>query len=291
MWKPSTLYKYIYIYDIRNILHIYNILWVYERTRIHGSFDRKNGTIFVSRIFTPSPHFIPKIIAAPAGMLINIDGTALRNCLLDGRDRTMQEWTGPHGNAVYYGRDCAKTLITRDGTALQRSLGWAGPRRAALKRTWLWTGPHCKAVYYGQDRAGRALKRSLLWTVASFILWQSYNIVSQACAQRVFHCAFCMYTLSAHFANALMMQGIYHKPGTRPIWTGHTSNFPVHGEHARTCWLQTLGWNLWFSDMGTCHFLAWEMVPFFPDKNALHQCTLTVCACTSGIYVLRCPSP
>ena len=86
----------------------------------------------------------------------------------------------------------------------------------------------------------------------SFILSQSHNIVSQACAQKVFHYAFCMYTLSARFANVLMMQGIYHKPGTRPIWTGHTSNFLVHGEHARTCWMQTLGWNLWFSDMGTC---------------------------------------
>lgn len=93
-------------------------------------------------------------------MLIDMDGTALRSCLLDGRDRTMQEWTGPHGNAVYYGRDRAKTLITRDGTALQRCLIWTGPRRAALKRTLLWTGPHCKAVYYG--RAGWALKRSLL---------------------------------------------------------------------------------------------------------------------------------
>ena len=86
----------------------------------------------------------------------------------------------------------------------------------------------------------------------SFIPSQSHNIVSQACAQKVFHYAFCMYTLSARFANALMMQGIYHKSGTRPIWTGHTSNFLVHGEHARTCWMQTLGWNLWFSDMGTC---------------------------------------
>ena len=85
----------------------------------------------------------------------------------------------------------------------------------------------------------------------SFILsqWQSFYIVSHPCAQKVFHYAFCMYTLSAHFANALMMQG---KPGTRPIWTGHTSNFPVHSEHARTCWMQTLGWNLWFSDMATC---------------------------------------
>ena len=73
----------------------------------------------------------------------------------------------------------------------------------------------------------------------SFIPSQSHNIVSQACAQKVFHYAFCMYTLSARFANALMMQGIYHKSGTRPIWTGHTSNFLVHGEHARTCWMQT----------------------------------------------------
>ena len=89
---------------------------------------------FCVQNFTPSPHCSPKIIAAPASMLIDMDGTALRNCLLDGRDRTMQEWTGPHCNAVYYGRDLAKTHITRDGTALQRCLIWTGPRRAALKR-------------------------------------------------------------------------------------------------------------------------------------------------------------
>ena len=97
----------------------------------------KMAPFLCPEFFTPSPHFIPKIIAAPASMLIDMDGTALRNCLLDGRDRTMQEWTGPHGNAVYYGRDLAKTLITRDGTASQRCLIWTGLRRAALKRAWL----------------------------------------------------------------------------------------------------------------------------------------------------------
>ena len=102
------------------------------------------------------PEFLPhrrilfqKIIAAPASMLINMDGTALRSCLLDGRDRTMQEWTGPHGNAVYYGRDCTKTLITRDGTALQR-MDRTAPGRTkthvtmdgtALQSCLLWTGP------------------------------------------------------------------------------------------------------------------------------------------------------
>ncbi|MCV6576132.1 MAG: hypothetical protein OIF58_10390, partial [Cohaesibacter sp.] len=34
-------------------------------------------------------------------------------------------------HAHYYGRDRAKTLITKDGTALQRCLVWTGPGRAA----------------------------------------------------------------------------------------------------------------------------------------------------------------
>ena len=134
-------------------------------------------------------------------------------------------WPGPH-------RDRADTLITMAGAALRCSLLWPGPRRDA----------DC----YGRDRHTVWTLQSNLKGVGGWRLphlqasvfhpvTKPYNIVSQACAQKVFHYAFCMYTLSARFANVLMMQGIYHKPGTRPIWTGHTSNFLVHGEHARTC--------------------------------------------------------
>ena len=207
----------------------------------------------------------------------------------DAQARTMHEWARPRGNAVYYGRDPAKTLIrlwtgphftlfSMDGSAPKHSLLWAGPRRALITmggpapgHSLLWDGPapgpHRALITMG----GPAPGHSLLWAgpqraripmggpatpfgpyksnfqkvlgrrpapqcKASVLnLPKSDNIVSQACAQKVFHYAFCMYTLSARFANVLMMQGIYHRPGTRAIWTGHTSNFLVHGEHARTC--------------------------------------------------------
>ena len=76
----------------------------------------KFGPTFCVQNFAHAPHFIPKIIAAPASMLITMHGTALQRCfLMNGPDRVA--------NAVYYGRDLvAKTLIR------------------------LWTGPHFNAV-------------------------------------------------------------------------------------------------------------------------------------------------
>ena len=75
----------------------------------------KFGPTFCVQNFAHAPHFIPEIIAAPASMLITMHGTALQRCfLMNGPDRVA--------NAVYYGRDPAKTLIR------------------------LWTGPHFNAV-------------------------------------------------------------------------------------------------------------------------------------------------
>ena len=167
----------------------------------------------------PGPHYYGRALA---GTFITM-----------GRARTRTA-PGPH----YYGRARTGTLITMGGPA-------AGPHSYGRARHTVWTLQSNFQKVLGRRPAPQC-KASVL------NLHKSDNIVSQACAQKVFHYAFCMYTLSARFANVLMMQGIYHRPGTRAIWTGHTSNFLVHGEHARTCWTQTLGWNLWFFDMGTC---------------------------------------
>ena len=103
-----------------------------EGTRIHGSFACKHRHHFCAQNFAASPHFIPKIIAAPASMLITMAGTAPgHSSLWPGPHRDTHLWPGPH-------RDRADTLITIAGAALRRSL--------------LWPGPHRNAVYYGRDR-------------------------------------------------------------------------------------------------------------------------------------------
>ena len=178
------------------------------------------------------------------GTLITMAGTAPGLSLL---------WPVPHRDSHYFGRYRTGTLITLAGTAPGLSLLWPVPPGLSL----LWPVPHRDSHYYGRYRTGTLITmagtdtpfgpykviskrceegRHAPQCKASVLnLHKSDNIVSQACAQKVFHYAFCMCTLSAPFANVLMMQGIYHKPSTRPIWTGHTCNFLVHGEHARTC--------------------------------------------------------
>ena len=115
-----------------------------------------------------------------------------------------------------------------------------------------------------------------LCKLLSFILSQSHNIVSQACAQKVFHYAFCMYTLSrvlqmfwwckASTTNQVRVQS---GRGTLPISLCMAS-MPAHVECKPWAGIfDSLTW-------APAHFLALEMVPFFPDKKALHPCTLTV---------------
>ena len=146
----------------------------------------KFGPTFCVQNFAHAPHFIPKIIAAPASMLITMHGTALQRCfLMNGPDRVA--------NAVYYGRDLvAKTLIRpMDGSAPKHSSLWAGPRRAFITMggpapghsllragpqraritmggpapvphrartgpSLLWAGPHRETHYYGRARSGPA---------------------------------------------------------------------------------------------------------------------------------------
>ena len=117
-----------------------------EGTRIHGSFDCKHRHHFCAQNFAASPHFIPKIIAAPASMLITMAGTAPGHSSL---------WPGPHRDTHHYGRD-------RTGTALTHSLLWPDRTETlftmagtAPGHSLLWPGPHQDAVYYGgRDRTG-----------------------------------------------------------------------------------------------------------------------------------------
>ena len=161
------MYTYIYIY--------------YEGTRIHGSFDRKNRSHFRVQNFAHAPHFIPKIIAAPASMLITMDGTALQRCfLMDGpapcrngpvRVATLFTMDGtPPKRSLDYGQSHISTLSSMDGSAPRHSLLWAGPQRARITMggpapgphwarsgpSLLWAGPHRDTHYYGRARSGPA---------------------------------------------------------------------------------------------------------------------------------------
>ena len=138
--------------------------------------------------------------------------------------------SGPHQDTHYYGRVRTGTLVTMAGPAPGHH--YYGRVRTGTLITMVGTD-----TPFGLYKFPRGVRKTACSTMQASVLTlhKSDNIVSQACAQKVFHYAFCMYTLSAHFANVLMMQGIYHKPGTSTIRTGHTSNFPVYGEHARTC--------------------------------------------------------
>ena len=52
----------------------------------------------------------------------------------------------------------------------------------------------------------------------------------------------------------------------------------LHSKRTRTCWVQTLHWNLWFSDM--CSYplsRSQNRCPFFLAKMASHGWALTVC--------------
>ena len=82
----------------------------------------KIGPIFVSRTLPTRRILFQRSLQRPQACSLNYGRDRIATLFPDGRARTMQEWAGPRGNAVYYGRDPAKTLIR------------------------LWTGPHFNAV-------------------------------------------------------------------------------------------------------------------------------------------------
>ena len=172
IWWDPYFWKHPYIYC--------------EGTRIHGSFDRKNRHHFCAQNFAASPHFIPKIIAAPASMLITMAGTAPGRSIWAGPHRDIHHymagtapgprwhthlWPGPHWDALYYGRDCTGAQFTMAGTAPGHSWLWPGPHRdradtlitmagTALRCSLLWPGPHRDGDCYGRDR-------HTVWTLQS----------------------------------------------------------------------------------------------------------------------------
>ena len=142
-----NFWMYNFLGDVIQVVSIYC-----EGTRIHGSFDCKNRHHFCAQNFAASPHFIPKIIAAPASMLITMAGTAPGRSIWAGPHRDIHHYMAGHrdrADTLIYGRDRTETIFTMAGTAPGRSL--------------LWPGPHRDTHYYGRDRTGTALTHSLLW--------------------------------------------------------------------------------------------------------------------------------
>ena len=81
----------------------------------------KIGPIFVSRTL-PTRRIYSKDHCSARKHAHYYGRDRIATLFPDGRARTMQEWAGRRGNAVYYARDPPKTLIR------------------------LWTGPHFNAV-------------------------------------------------------------------------------------------------------------------------------------------------
>ena len=153
----------------------------------------KFGPTFCVQNFAHAPHFIPKIIAAPASMLITMHGTALQRCfLMNGPDRVANaDGTSSLKRLLDYGQGHISTLFSMDGSAPKHSSLWAGPRRAFITMggpapghsllragpqraritmggpapvphrartgpSLLWAGPHRETHYYGRARSGPA---------------------------------------------------------------------------------------------------------------------------------------
>ena len=181
-------------------------------------------------------------------------------------------------------------LITVDGTGLQRRLlctliTMAG---TALRRSLLWPGPHRDADSYGRDR-------HTVWTLQSNLKgvggWMASSTFASFCLSSC-HKAITLYLrpapkrcFTAHFvcirslrvlqmfwwckASTTNCVRIQSGRGTLPI-SLCMANMPAHVECKPWAGIfDSLTW-------APAHFLALEMVPAFPDKNALHPCTLTV---------------
>ena len=117
LWCFVILWHYLYTYIY--ILHIIYILWGNKNP---WQFWSQKSVPFSCPELCPRAAFYSKDHCSARKHAHYYGRDRIATLFPDGRARTMQEWAGPRGNAVYYGRDPAKTLIR------------------------LWTGPHFNAV-------------------------------------------------------------------------------------------------------------------------------------------------
>ena len=216
-------------------------------------------------------------------------------------------WAGPR-----------RAFITMGGPAPGHSLLRAGPQRARITMggpapvphrartgpSLLWAGPHRETHYYGRARipmGGPATP------------FGPYKVISKRCEEDgLLHNA---KLLPLIFTNQITL---YLRPAPKRCFTirilyvyafcafrkcsDDTRHLPrtryacnLDGAHFqfpcawRACphMLTSKPWAGTFDSLtwAPAPCLACEMVPFFPNKNALHPCTLIVCACIPVAYV------
>ena len=185
------------------------------------------------------------------GPLITMAGTA------PGPHRTLITMTGPAP-----GPHRVRTKITMAGSAPRHSLLRPGPHRPRITlgraRHTVWTLQSNFQEVWGRRRAPQCKLLSLIFT-NQITLYP--RLAPKRCLNRPW--------LYGHLCDGRGAFPISLRMASMPA---HVECKPWAGIFDSLTWAPAL-------------FLAWKMVPFFPDKNALHPCTLTVCACTSGIYV------
>ena len=195
----------------------------------------------------------------------SVSGTAPGHSLL---------WPGPPWDGFYYGRDRTGTLIAMAG-ATGTLITMAGPTPG---RWLLWLGPtrRLDLIQGNLKGVGGWMASS---TFASFCLSSCHKAFTLYLTPAPKKC-FTTHIVRIRFLRILHMLWwckasttnqvrVQSGRGTLPISLCMAS-MPAHVDCKPWAGIfDSLTWP-------PAHFLAWEMVPFFPDTNALHPCTLTV---------------
>ena len=209
------------LYNIDTYIYIY-----YEGTGIHGSFDRENRHCFCAQNFAPSPHFIPKIIAAPVSIPKQPSGSSkqsfanatqhMQTHYKDGNDTLLVLQPPPHSNATYTQTLLSPRLYTKDRDRIDTLL----PRRdpiEKLKHSCLWPGPHWNAPACGRDRKTFACGRAETLLPMAGTAWKHSSLGPGP------HCntpAYMAGTALKHSGSALKHSG---------LWPGLHWNAPACG--------------------------------------------------------------
>ena len=218
--------------------------------------------------------------AGPHRALITMGGPAQRHSLLSDGSAA-----GPH----YYGQVRTRTapgphraLISMGGPAPGHSLLWAGPQRARIPMGGPATpfGPY-KVISKRCEEDGLLHNAKLL----SSIFTNQITLYLRPAPKRCFICILYVYAFCAF---RKCPDDARHLPQTRYACNLDEAHFQFPCSW-RAC-PHMLNAN---PQAGTFDSLTWapapclacEMVPFFPNKSALHPCTLTVYMICIYIYI------
>ena len=283
-----------------------SLLWPGPHRDTHHYGQDRTGTLITMAGTAPGPRWHTHYYGRTALRRSLLWPGPHRDAVYYGRDRTGTLITmagtapGPRWHTHCYGRDRTRTQFTMvAGTAPGRSLLWPGPHRdradtlitmagTAPGRSLLWPGPHRDADCYGRDRHTVWTLQSNLkgvggWmassTFASFCLSSRHKAITLYLRPAPKRC-FTTHFVCIRFLRVLQMLWwckasttnqvrVQSGRGTLPISLCMAS---MHAHVECKPWAGIFDSLTW----APAHFLALEMVPFFPDKKALHPCTLTV---------------